>query len=179
MLGRKNTGRPYRGAVRLPWRRLTLGGLLLFLAAATPGCGGGGGDSGDGGGNQIDEVELRRRFIQTVGNGFILPTYTFLVEEADRLRDAAASFCDNRTIETLTSAQQQWRLVTGLWMESELVNVRFGPGTRWANSSACPGLAANTPTRTTSRPELGMAGPGGGERTGPGRHRIPAVRKFP
>ena len=128
MLGRKITGRPYRGAVRLPWRRFTLGALLLFLAAVTPGCGGGDGDSGDGGGNQIDEVELRRRFIQTIGNGFILPTYTFLVEEAGRLRDAAASFCDNRTNETLTSAQQQWRLVTGLWMESELVNVRFGPG---------------------------------------------------
>ena len=32
-----------------------------------------------------------------------------------------------RTNDNLAAARQQWRLVTGVWMESELVNVRFGP----------------------------------------------------
>ena len=114
------------GTVRVQWIRLAAGMLVMLLAAA-PGCGGGGGgDEGDG--DQIDETGLRRQFIQTVGNTFILPTYTVLEQETDRLQGSVGHFCSNRTIATLTAAQKQWRLVTGLWMESELVNVRFGPG---------------------------------------------------
>ena len=111
-------------AVRVHWHRFVAGMLVMLLAAAAPGCGGGGEEDGE----QINEVELRRQFIQTIGSGFILPTYTFLAEEANQLRDLVDDFCANRTNANLIDAQQQWRLVTGLWMESELVNVRFGPG---------------------------------------------------
>ena len=114
--------------LRIHWHRFVAGMLVMLLAAAAPGCGGGGEEDGD----QINEVDLRRQFIQTIGNGFILPTYTVLAEEANRLRDSVGNFCanrENRTNESLlVAAQQQWRMVTGLWMESELVNVRFGPG---------------------------------------------------
>ena len=50
-----------------------------------------------------------------------------LDREAGRLRDSVGTFCAGRTHGSLEAARQQWRLVTGLWMESELVNVRFGP----------------------------------------------------
>ena len=120
------------GTARFSWRWLALGALVTFLAVVTPGCGGGGDDDGGGNGDDagggISESQLRRQFIQTAGNGFILPTYRALAEEADTLIRSVSDFCTDRTAINLTAAQAQWRVVTGLWMESELVNVRFGPG---------------------------------------------------
>ena len=125
MWGRFANGVVFRGAVRANWRGFLAGMLVALLAAASPGCGGGG--DGEEEGEQINEVELRRQFIRSVGNRFILPTLTVMAEEAIRLRDSVSNFCASRTNDSLASAQQQWRMVTGLWMESELVNVRFGP----------------------------------------------------
>ena len=107
-----------------------MGTLAALLAAATPGCGGGGddGDNGSGGGDGLSESQRRRQFIQTIGNGFILPTYSALVEEANSLTGSVNSFCADRTDINLAAARERWRVVTGLWMESELINVRFGPG---------------------------------------------------
>ena len=113
-----------------PWRWLAAGILVIFLAVMTPACGGGGDDDGGGGGNggsELSESELRRQFIQTAGDGFVLPTYRALVEEAGTLMRSVSDFCADRTAVNLTAAREQWRVVTGLWMESELVNVRFGP----------------------------------------------------
>ena len=129
MWASKRKGRLFPGTARFRRRWLALGALAILLAMVTPGCGGGGDD--DGGGNGAagpGESELRRRFIQTAGNGFILPTHRALVKEADTLIHSASDFCTDRTATNLTAAQEQWRVVTGLWMESELVNVRFGPG---------------------------------------------------
>lgn len=125
-------GGGFAGTASFPWRWLALGALVILLAVVTPGCGGGGDDDGGsgGGGNGtagLSESELRRQIIQTVGNGFILPTYGALVEEADALIQSVSNFCTDRTEINLTAAQEQWRVVTGLAMESELVNVRFGP----------------------------------------------------
>ena len=118
------------GAVRAHWHRFLAGIVVLLLAAAVPGCGSGGGGNGDGDAESdepVDELALRRQFIRAIGNGFILPTYTALAQEAGMLGDAVAVFCSGRTHDNLAAARQQWRLVTGVWMESELVNVRFGP----------------------------------------------------
>ena len=112
------------GAARAHWRRFLAGMVVMLLAAAAPGCGGGDGDED---GDLVDELDLRRQFIQSIGNGFILPTHNLLAREAGRLRDSVSTFCAGRTHDSLEAARQQWRLVTGLWMESELVNVRFGP----------------------------------------------------
>lgn len=108
--------------------------LVLLLAIVTPGCGGGGGD-GDGGGNggdgdptpgeQLSDTQLRLQFIQTVGDGFILPTYTAMEAEASGLIDVAEAFCTSPNESNLNDAQARWRRVSGLWMESELV--KFGP----------------------------------------------------
>ena len=107
-----------------------MGTLAALLAAATPGCGGGGDDGGNGEGSDDgrSEIQRRRQFIQTIGNGFILPTYAALVEESNVLAGSVSNFCAIRTDVSLTAARAQWRVVAGLWMESELVNVRFGPG---------------------------------------------------
>ena len=132
MLAWDRTGEPLMKA-HFPWRWLMAGTLVILLAAVTPGCGGGGDDDGgdNGGGNEavtpLNEAEMRRQFIQTAGNGFILPTYRALVEEADTLIRSVRDFCTDRTDINLAAAQEQWQEVTGLWMESELVNVRFGP----------------------------------------------------
>ena len=119
---------PVKGS--FPWCWLLAGTLVTCLAVVTPGCGGGGDDDGGGGGNGtvgLSEADMRRQIIQAAGNGFILPTYAALVEEADSLIRSVSDFCAERTDGNLTAAQEQWRVVTGLWMESELVNVRFGP----------------------------------------------------
>ena len=116
-----------------PWRWLALGTLVVLLAIVTPGCGGGGdgdgsGGNGDGiggGGGGLTDTQLRLQFIQTTGNGFILPTYTAMVEEASELVTSAAVFCTDPNASNLNDAQDQWRQVVGLWMESELV--KFGP----------------------------------------------------
>ena len=108
-----------------------MGALAALLAAVTPGCGGGGDDGGNGGGGSGDglsESERRRQFVQAIGNGFILPTYAALVAESNTLVGSVSHFCPERTEVNLTTAREQWRVVAGLWMESELVNVRFGPG---------------------------------------------------
>ena len=107
-----------------------MGTLAALLAAATPGCGGGGddGDSGEGSSDGLSESQRRRQFVQTIGNGFILPTYAALVEESNVLVGSVSNFCAERTDVNLTAARDQWRVVAGLWMEGELVNVRFGPG---------------------------------------------------
>ena len=85
-----------------------------------------GGDDGDaGGGEPLTESQMRLQFINTIGNGFILPTYTAMVAEASDLIDSAAAFCAAPTESNLSTAQDQWRRVAGLWMESELV--KFGP----------------------------------------------------
>lgn len=116
---------------KFPWRWLMAGVLVMLLALVTPGCGGGdddgGGNEGGNGAVGLSEADMRRQFIQVVGSGFILPTYRALVEEADTLIQSVSEFCTDRTDTNLTAAQAQWRVVTGLWMESELVNVRFGP----------------------------------------------------
>lgn len=155
------------GAFRTHWRRLLAGVVVILLAAAAPGCSGGGG--GEEEGDPIDELELRRRFVQSIGNGFILPTYTVLSREAGRLRDSVGSFCADRTQENLAAARQQWRQVTGLWMESELVNVRFGPGhtlgefvrVSWARGEHADtaGIEARiTDDRTPAANERGLEG---------------------
>ena len=110
------------------WRWLALGALVLLFAAVTPGCGGGGGDGDGSGGNRgpgLSDAQLRLQFIQTIGNGFILPTYTMMEREANELIDSAESFCGTPNQDNLAAAQDQWRQVVGLWMESELV--KFGP----------------------------------------------------
>ena len=119
----------FPGGVRLPWRWLALGTLVLLFAAVTPGCGGGGdGGSGGGGGAEdggLSDAQLRLQFIQAIGNGFILPTYTAMEEEASELIASAETFCAAPNENSLHAAQDQWRQVVGLWMESELV--KFGP----------------------------------------------------
>lgn len=175
MWTRHTTENALLGAVRTYWRLFLAGMVVMVLAVAVPGCGGDGDDGGDGGdgteevGEPIDELELRLQFIQTIGNGFILPTYAVLAQEAGRLRDVVGNFCADRTRENLAAARQQWRLVTGLWMESELVNVRFGPGhtlgefvrVSWARGEHAdtPGIEARiVDERTPAANERGLEG---------------------
>ena len=153
-----------QGAVRAPWRRFLAGIFVLLLATAVPGCGGG--EESD---EPVDELALRRQFIRAIGNGFILPTYTALAQEAGRLGDAVDVFCSGRTNDNLAAARQQWRLVTGVWMESELVNVRFGPahtlgeflGVSWARGEHADtaGIEARiTDGRNPAANERGLEG---------------------
>ena len=115
-------------SARTLWLWFVMATLAALLAAVTPGCGGGGDDGGNGsGGDGLSDIQRRRQFIQTIGSSFILPTYSALAAEADALVRSVSDFCTDRTDESLAAAQEQWRVVTGLWMESELVNVRFGP----------------------------------------------------
>ena len=137
------------GGLRFSWRWLALGALVVLLAVVTPGCGGGGGDgtgggsggagdgsdgTGDGGGGDdgdsgggggLTDPEMRSQFIRTIGNGFILPTYTAMEAGARKLTALAETFCTTPHADNLSAAQDQWRRVAGLWMESELV--KFGP----------------------------------------------------
>lgn len=120
----RNVGRcDSQGGGRFPWRWLTFAALALLLAAVTPGCGGGGDGSDSGGGLTVSQ--LRLQFIVTTGNGFILPTYTAMEEAASALIDSAAAFCTDPNENNLSAAQDRWRQVVGLWVESELV--KFGP----------------------------------------------------
>lgn len=139
MLARmKREGGAFSISGGLHWHWFALGILVLLLAIVTPGCGGGGGsdDGGDssGGGNgggdstggeELTDIEMRSRFIQTVGNGFILPTYTDMETAASDLVDDAEAFCAAPNRSNLDAAQAQWRQVIGLWVQSELVG--FGP----------------------------------------------------
>ena len=132
---------------RSRWHWLALGALTVLLAATAPGCGGGGGDGGGGGGGEapvddspasemevtppapaLGDTEMRLQFIQSVGNGFILPTYGDMVDASADLIDGAGTFCTNPDEGNLTAAQEHWRTVAGLWAESELV--KFGPEVR-------------------------------------------------
>ena len=133
MWASKRNRRLFPNAARTLWLWFLMATLAAMLAAVTPGCGGGGddggsGNGGEGSGDGLSESQRRRQFIQTIGSGFILPTYAALVEESNALVGSVRNFCADRTAINLMAAQAQWRVVTGLWMESELVNVRFGPG---------------------------------------------------
>ena len=79
-------------------------------------------------GPALSDVEMRLQFIQSTGNGFILPTYGEMVDAAADLIDDADAFCVNPNRGNLTAAQARWRTVSGLWVESELV--KFGPQVR-------------------------------------------------
>ena len=113
---------------------LALGGLILLFAFMVPGCGGGGSGSETSGGGDADgepaltETQMRQQFIQTVGDGFILPTYTMMEQAADELGNSVEAFCDSPNQNNLAAAQGEWRQVVGLWVEAEMV--LFGPALR-------------------------------------------------
>lgn len=133
MSAHKGRNSAFRANNVFPWRWLALGTLVLWFAMMAPGCGGGGGDDGggSGGGGNGDTVdppppaatdtELRQQFIQAIGEGFILPTYTMMEQASDDLLNSVETFCGSPSQGTLATAQEQWRVVAGLWVESELV----------------------------------------------------------
>ena len=119
--GRSGT---YRGSYRLPQSWLAVGALVLLLSFISHGCGGGGDETGEG----IDTAQLRLRFIRSVGEGFIVPTFLNMETAAQALVDLVEDFCTAPDITKLVDAQMKWREVVGLWSESEFV--QFGPAAR-------------------------------------------------
>lgn len=115
-------------------RWVVLGALALSFAIAVGGCGGGGGDdeggtsteTPSGPANGASDLQMRLDFLQSVGNGFIVPTYAEMEAASAELIQRAKTLCDGPHPASLHNAQEQWRRVMGLWVESELVN--FVPG---------------------------------------------------
>lgn len=132
------------------WMALAFLGLLLAVMAPGCGGGGGdsGGGSGSGGdvpasdapvsdapvsdtevsemegtppGPMLEDSEMRSQFIQSVGNGFILPTYEEMENAAADLTQGVEAFCSSPDGSNLGAVQDQWRTAVGLWTESELV----------------------------------------------------------
>ena len=123
--GRGRRWKLLRGFV-FSWQWIALSLLMLLILISAHGCGGGGDGDSDGGDAAVGPApDTRQRFLQSVGNGFILPTYAELEAEAVELAEAATTFCAMPGATLLEAAQERWRVVMGLWMESELV--RFGP----------------------------------------------------
>ena len=115
----------YRDSYRLPQSWLAVGVLVLLLSFFSHGCGGGGGDdTGEG----IDIAQLRLRFIRSVGEGFIVPTYLNMETAAQDLVGLVDNFCAAPEVPKLVETQMKWREVVGLWSESEFV--LFGPAAR-------------------------------------------------
>lgn len=106
--------------------------LALSFAIAAGGCGGGGDDGGSTTGGtpdgppSVSDRQMRLDFLGSVGNGFIVPTYAEMETESAELARRAAVLCNQPSPTSLQDAQEQWRRVMGLWLESELVN--FVPG---------------------------------------------------
>ena len=121
----KEGRRAFPGSGMSPWHWLALASLFMLFMVAAQGCGGGG---DEGGGDPVDEsieAQMRQQFLQSIGSGFIVPTYAELEAQADQLARTATAFCATPSFTSLEAVQDQWRRVMGLWAESELVN--FGP----------------------------------------------------
>ncbi len=71
--------------------------------------------------NALGEVtdDRRREALTTLAENIALPTYREFAARAGDLREQAASFCANPTLESLTSTQEAWSDARAPWKRSE------------------------------------------------------------